>query len=354
MRYETKRIGIVGFCLTAMLMVGMAPAGNASAAGALWLLCLKGSGLTKYSSSTCLTASSSGEWQSEGIKSGQTVTVKLSLAATLVLRDTKTSLGESEVQCYEKGFRGGAVLEGEGKGKITSFEVEKPKENCRGVKACEKEGIEEVKGVHLPWNIELEGNATKIANSGAGEPGWEVKCKVAGIPLTDTCESESKEYEEAVFLNEVIGGALSIRSVAGTLHPEKCTQGGAESGEDQNSDLFEVPSGAVSVDNITLFNITASKLPPKRIQAGETVKFSVTKLTPTENQKPRAFLFLPMNYEPKWEKVGVAQKTCEEMNYTTNMPCTFELKYLAAGGGILTISVTDKSYGTSIVMVAGA
>ncbi len=138
MRYETQRVGAVGLCLAVVLLAGMALVGNAAAAP-LWLVCLKGSGLTKYSNSKCLEASSSGEWQSSGLASGQTVTVKLSLAATLILRDTGTLLGEAEVQCGRD--RGEGTIELGGKGKIRALEVESPKENCKGTKVCKEKEV---------------------------------------------------------------------------------------------------------------------------------------------------------------------------------------------------------------------
>lgn len=58
-----QRLWIVVLCLATMLVAGMALAGNAAAV-LLWLVCLEGTGLTKYENSKCLKTSGTGKWQS--------------------------------------------------------------------------------------------------------------------------------------------------------------------------------------------------------------------------------------------------------------------------------------------------
>lgn len=193
--------------------------------------------LTKYKDNQCKEFAGGGlegKWQSEGLKAGQTTTVKLALAATLTLRDTKTPLGESGVQCY-KGVKGEGVIEVEGKGKIRAFEVEKPKEKCRGKKVCKETEVEEVKGVNLPWNIEIISEGTKIANSGAGEPGWAVKCNTPLGSKTDTCTSENKEYEEIELKGVVVAGISLVEGLFAKTVNINCTEGGKGSGQIEGS-----------------------------------------------------------------------------------------------------------------------
>ncbi len=248
MRYVTKRIGIVGFCLATVLAAGMVLAGSASAAP-LWLVCLEGAGLTKYENSHCAKASGTGKWQSLGLKSGQTATVKLALEATLILKDTKTAAGESEVECGSS--KGEGIIESGGKGKVTVLEVEKPKENCKGIKVCKEKEVEEVKGVHLPWNVEIfeteESPLTKIANSGSGEPGWTVKCNTIGGPQTDTCESENAEHPGEMELSNELASELLV--LGNILWPSsaKCSQGGKESGQIEDLVSVSLAGGALSI-----------------------------------------------------------------------------------------------------------
>jgi hypothetical protein len=253
MRHETKRLGAVGLCLAAVLVVGMALAGDAVAAP-LWLVCLEGSGLTKYSNSKCTKAESSGKWQSEELASGKEDTVKLTLAATLMLRDTKTTLGEAEIQCYDATT--GGVIEGTNKGKITFFEAEKPKESCKGIKVCKEKEVEEVKGEHLPWNLEIAETEntekentlfTKITNGGSGEPGWKVKCKTSLGSETDTCESENAEHAGRLELANDLSSELFVLGNITWPSSAKCSLGGKNSGQIEDLVSISAHSGALSI-----------------------------------------------------------------------------------------------------------
>jgi hypothetical protein len=249
MKLATK---IAGLCLASMLMMGMALAGNASAA-LLWLVCLKGtnSALTKYTNSKCnekpTSLSTEEGWQSEGVPKGASITVKL-LAISILLRDLGA---KSAVLCFNTGSRGEGVIEEGGKGKVRAAEYEGAKANCRGVEGCEKEGIEAVKGVNLPWNTEIfetEKKAlTKLSNSGAGEPGWEVVCKVAGVKKTDVCTSVAGNPEQAELVSEVTGGELLVRSRFEQLAEGTCTLGGAKAARVLGLLAILLPGGALSI-----------------------------------------------------------------------------------------------------------
>jgi hypothetical protein len=229
-----RSIKIAALSLASMLVVGSAMVGNAAAVP-LWLVCLEGSGLTKYSGSQCTTASASGKWQLLGLPSGKVDTVKL-VPLTLTLKDTKTLLGESEVVCFSRGSEAEAVVEGKNKGKITSVGIREPEKNCKGVKVCKPEEVEEIEGVGLPWNTELfeteKQILTKLSSSGNGEPGWKVKCNTIGGTEIDECVSVSTEKTpQAKFESKVSGTELLALGTFETGHLAKCSQKEEESGE---------------------------------------------------------------------------------------------------------------------------
>jgi hypothetical protein len=228
-----KYLKIAGLCLVSMLLAGMATAGTASAA-LLWLLCLEGSGLTKYSTNQCTTASGTGKWQSQGIASGVTDTVRL-LAFSLRLEDTGAG---TKVECSDSGVPGTgvAVIEGPNKGKIVKAELPEPeKEGCKVLKGfltCTAGKLTKVKGVNLPWNTEIftteNKSLTQILNSGAGEPGWAVECGGA----TDSCVAVSPEKPESAELSSVVtGGVLLVLSRFESRGEAKCTVGGPKTGK---------------------------------------------------------------------------------------------------------------------------
>jgi RHS repeat-associated protein len=84
-------------------------------------------------------------------------------------------------------------------------------------------------GVDLPWLSELVAVGSEIKNkllaNGKGEPGWQVKCLVIGIEVTDTCKGETAE---PLMENTVEGDVLAIFNQAGIFG---CTIGGANQGE---------------------------------------------------------------------------------------------------------------------------
>ncbi len=247
-----RHLKIAGLCFASMLVMGMALAGNASAAP-LWLVCLEGSGLTKYSNSKCLTAESGGKWQSLGIPAGTSITVKM-LAFSLLMGDSKAPIiGEVSFRCSMEGNIGEGTIEAGGKGVITKAEIIEPSKDCSGEKNCEK--VEETEAVHLPWLIEIfttEGKQlTKIKSKkpeSGNEPGWEIECEVDGIAGNkDVCETESGKEEQAILKNSV-QTELLVTSLAAELHKQECEKGGKESGFIKGFGAISLPGGALSIN----------------------------------------------------------------------------------------------------------
>ncbi len=182
-----KSIKITGFCLVAMtmLVVSMVAAGTASAAPH-WLVCLKentGTTTTKWNSSQCTTAAPSGGWEWSELKNTELPVVT---HGTLTLEDEISSGTTVAVTCS-----------GNDTGRITGPKTGKV-ETITGITCAKGENCgtldKNAEPVHLPWNTELyetEG-AIRLAikSSGAGKPGWEVECTVAGIKKKDECTSE--------------------------------------------------------------------------------------------------------------------------------------------------------------------
>jgi hypothetical protein len=214
-----------------MLVVGMALAGNAAAAP-LWLVCLEGSGLTKFSTNQCTTASSSGKWQSSGLSSGKTDTVRF-LALSLKLEDT--GVGAS-VECPDAGVPGSgmALIEGSNKGKITKLELSEPeKEGCKVVKGfltCTTGKLTKISALHLPWTTETFETESKtlsqIKNSGAGAPGWSITCGGA----TDECVEEESKPEFIELHNKITSGVALVSAKFEDKRKGKCSLGGKETG----------------------------------------------------------------------------------------------------------------------------
>jgi hypothetical protein len=220
---------IAGLCLASMLAMGMALAGNAAAA-LLWLVCLEGSGLTKYSSNQCTEASSTGKWQSLGLPSGVSDTVRL-LAFSLRLSDSGTGV---EVECPDAGT-GWGLIESPNKGQIKVAEVLEPeKEGCKvlkGLAPCVAGKLTKIVGANLPWATEIfeteKKNLTRIAPGSSGKPpGWTVTC--GGI--ADTCEEETGKPEFAELLNGVTKGVLLVLARFEGKNKGKCSIGGAGAG----------------------------------------------------------------------------------------------------------------------------
>ncbi len=247
-----SRLKIAGLALASMLVMGMAVTGSASAA-LLWLVCLEGSGLTKYESSTCLKAASGGKWQSLGVRTGTSITVKL-VAISILLTDTGTALGEVVANCSATGSKGEGVIKPNGEGEITVAEYTNPKANCKDEKSHCTE-FTKVKGANLPWNVKLFMNTkgetvTKIEpGSKGGQPGWEVTCK-AILEITDTCTSNVSEEEEARLVNTTSATELLVTSLFQEARPAHCTQSGGNTGSVKGSIAILLPGGALSTNPV--------------------------------------------------------------------------------------------------------
>jgi hypothetical protein len=243
-----KNIKIAGLCLASMLVMGMALAGNAAAA-LLWLVCLEGSGLTKYESSTCLKAASGGKWQSVGVT--KEVTVKL-LVISILLADTKVPiLGEVIANCPDIGSRGEGVIKANGEGEIRVAEY-----TAAGAKECKDEKgncpeFTAVKAVGLPWKTKIfvGTNGEPLTKIEGKEIGWEVKCNILG-GITDTCTSPAGEEEQVKLVNlksatELLVAALFEENIKAT-----CTQGGAKAGSVKGIIANLLPGGALSINPV--------------------------------------------------------------------------------------------------------
>jgi hypothetical protein len=202
---------------------------------------------TKYTSDECHEAASgnAGKWQwSEAL---ETEKIK-GVGFTITLTDTKATGGSSKVRCTAGLEMTGSVA-GAGS-KIETAEVSSPATNCTSVTGgCKTTGIEEVKGVHLPWAAFWSENAGKavtlIQNGGSGEPGWEVVCDTVLGKITDTCESESTEKDEEATLENVFSSGVSlVTATYAKAHKAKCSVGGAEAGEEEGKIALLDKSGA--------------------------------------------------------------------------------------------------------------
>ena len=249
---QFKSLKIVGLCLASMLVMGMALAGNAAAA-LLWLVCLKGSGLTKYSSSKCSEASSTGEWQSLGVPSGKEITVKI-LVISLLLKDSNTAIKSVVANCPNEGSIGEGVIKANGEGEIRAAGY-----TAAGAKKCkDEEGhcpeFTKVEGRNLPWitNIE-EGPEGKMLttikpHAGGKQPGWAITCKDI-IEITDECTAAKEgEEEKARLVNTVSSGELLVLSLFEEKSKAECTQSKEKTGEVKGTVAVLLPGGALSIN----------------------------------------------------------------------------------------------------------
>ncbi len=244
-----RSIKLAGLALASVLVMGMALAGSASATTLLWLVCLKGTGLTKYTNEKCLSASGgSGEgWQSLGVPKGTEITVKIAVIS-LLLSDTKVLGKNAAIRCGPKGAVGRGVIKANGEGEIREAKYENAAEDCSNEENCAVIG--QVKGIHLPWKIKLfpgtNGDPlSKIepGNNEGREPGWEVECNT----VLDVCENEKGKEEEALFLNEISATELLVLSLFQNARKAKCSVGGKEAGLVKGIVAILLPGGALSI-----------------------------------------------------------------------------------------------------------
>jgi hypothetical protein len=123
------------------------------------------------------------------------------------------------------------------------------------------ENVESVSAVNLPWTAEIIAKDAAddwlvIINSkgGAGsEPGYAIKCKVAGISKKDTCEIDA--MPPLVLAENLPGNGTelplvtfeSLRVLGAAGEAAKCSTGGAENGLEFGEQLLEALSGATQV-----------------------------------------------------------------------------------------------------------
>jgi hypothetical protein len=203
-------IKLAGLCLVAMFAVSLVASATASAG--VWEQCTtEKTTVTKYTTDLCTVASSTGIW---GWKALGT-TEKVLSSATLTLRDTSTAVGLVEVKCT-----------GTDEGSIgpTKYDLVTKVTVVGCVKGTGCEEWKRAAAVHLPWQTELfqtEGRVrNKITGTGAGEPGWEVECKVLFFPVTDECTSET-----GTTLMENVQTRGTVQAVFETKSGKaKCTQ----------------------------------------------------------------------------------------------------------------------------------
>ncbi len=250
---QFKSLKIAGLCLASMLAMGMALVGNAAGA-LLWLVCLKGSGLTKYTNSKCSEASSSGEWQSLGVPSGKEVTVKI-LVISLLLKDSKTTIGEVVANCPNEGSRGEMVIKANGEGQIRAFEY-----TAAGAKKCKDEKgncpeFTKVEGRNLPWitNIEEGPNKEPLTtlkpHTGGGQPGWAITCKALFIEETDECKfAKAGEEEKLKLVNTRSATELLVASLWEEKSKIECSQSKEITGEVKGTLAVLLPGGALSIN----------------------------------------------------------------------------------------------------------
>jgi hypothetical protein len=196
-------------------------------------VCKEGGASTKYTEHQCLTASGTGAWGWEEVKGTERVK---GVGLTLVLRDIKATGGSAGIQCT--GGTGEGIVGPGNKSEVLTAKVEVSK--CSRLEgACKTGEIEEVAGVHLPWQTEIfdtEGRVIgKLSGAGNGEPGWKVKCKTLLGSETDECVAETGRAESGILENKATKNGTTVELLV-LVTPElsgsqQCTQGGKESGE---------------------------------------------------------------------------------------------------------------------------
>jgi hypothetical protein len=145
-------------------------------------------------------------------------------STSLTFEDTKMGLGIKCVVSME------GTIGTEGKDEIKSATATE----CKDVKGCTE--LPTAKALHLPWKTKLEeiGEVPEdmVLNSGAGQPGWIIECKVLGVPVKDECDGES-----GAEIENVTGGTnLLFKSGLENL---ACSIGGAKTGVVTGTELDE-------------------------------------------------------------------------------------------------------------------
>jgi hypothetical protein len=222
-----RSIKITGLCLVAMFAMSMVASATASAAGPVWEQCSTekaASAITKYTNSECNVVGSPNAWAWQTVEN----TEKVNSTAALRLTDTKTLLGESEVECFgtDEGVIGPKQY-----GRIQAVRVA----SCKAIKVCDNTETVKAVAVHLPWQTELYYSGkevrSKITEGTAKlQPGWSVTCHAGiGGTQTDECLNESGKEGSTAMRNIQETGIVQaeFESKSGTA---QCTLGGAGRG----------------------------------------------------------------------------------------------------------------------------
>ncbi|HEU0249463.1 MAG TPA: RHS repeat-associated core domain-containing protein [Solirubrobacteraceae bacterium] len=156
------------------------------------------------------------EWLLEGASIPASSKAHVESTGTILLRDIKE---KSQIECHLAGLW--AVWEHFGEMTEATISTCKTTEGpCSSPTAS---------ALDTPWLSELTSVGTEVKNSlladGKGEPGWQVKCLVIGIELTDTCKGEASA---PLVENTAEKDVLFIFNQAGVA---SCTLGGASQGE---------------------------------------------------------------------------------------------------------------------------
>ncbi len=215
-----QHLKITVLSIISMFVMGLTFVGTAQAK---WEQCAKGGTATKYTDHQCGTASGAGEWSWQEVSGTEEVRVKGSVRMV----DRKTLAGISEIEC--SGESVGSVGPGQS-ARVT--EIKTSGSQCRAIKVCEN--VETIEARNLPWQGELydtEGKVLGHATGTGGELGWRIQCKTLLGSMTDECVVEGGKPESALFENRASGSELLVLSTAQHLRKQKCSQGGAESGE---------------------------------------------------------------------------------------------------------------------------
>ncbi len=244
-----SRYTLIALAFASMLVMSMAWAGSAAAAGPLWLLCLPWNTVnpTRYSDQACTKASGTGNWESAALGAGQSDTVRI-VGFSLRLED-KIKGGTSAIKCNGTGSTGWGLITGPNLGLVKVAEIKEAGKNCERIEGGCKTGesITEVKGANLPWKVHLF-ETEKVpgtektfltaleSTTEKKPPGWEITCKAAvGGTLTDKCTSPENEPEYLELFNLVQGSGSSLELlVRGRFEersPGTCTLGGEKAGK---------------------------------------------------------------------------------------------------------------------------
>ena len=178
-----------GLALVAGLM---AITTSSAMATARWVTCVKGSG--KYENSLCVKEGSGG-WETKALAATSTVTS----SGELELEDSKATGGATGIICKGTGTGWVANLStGNGEDGVTTISATSCKFLSGKVGSCEESKGVTAEARNLPWGTRLVEREKEVRDelvsgpkneTGSGEPGWSVKCTVAGIlKITDTCE----------------------------------------------------------------------------------------------------------------------------------------------------------------------